>query len=114
VVEHVGRQVGDLQARGPVGGRVDQRIHAPVRSLVRFDQGLDRIRVGHVRRHRLDDDPVGAQLLGRRRELALVAPGDRDRVPLLAQRAGQRLPDPARPAGDQPRPRRHGPEPIEA
>ena len=79
-----------------------------LRASVGFHELLDRALVGEVGGDRLGRAPLAAELVRRRCELLRVAAGDRDRVTLLPERPGQRVADPARAPGDQPRPRRHG------
>jgi hypothetical protein len=107
-VEQLGRQLRQRDATGRVRRGVDERVHARVRAHVGLDQPPDCLLVGDVGGYRLDHDALAPQLCGRGPKLALVAPGDRHRVALLAEDTRERLADPARPAGDESRPSRHG------
>jgi hypothetical protein len=105
-VEHRRRQLRERHAAAPVGRRVDEHVHSPVRGLVRRHDPCDGLLVADVPRCGLHR---AAQLLRRRRELGGVAPRDGDRVALLDEHAGERLPDPAPAAGDQGCSLRHRP-----
>ena len=62
-VEHLGRHLRQRHPTARVRRGVDERVHAPVRGLVRRDDPGDGVLVADVTRRGLDLDPVAAQLL---------------------------------------------------
>ena len=85
----------------PDPGVVDQHVEAAVGLAVLGEDADHVLLVGHVGGDALHLDAVGAQPLGRGLQLLRAAGGDGQRVALLAQRPGDRQPDPARCPRDQ-------------
>ena len=94
-VEPLGLDLADGGADAQPGV-VDQHVQPSVGVPVALDDRLDRVLLGQIRRHRLDGDAGGAQLLGGGLELLRPPRGDGQVVALLGEHLGDRQSDPAR------------------
>jgi hypothetical protein len=74
-VEHLGRHLRQRHAARSVRRGLDERVHPPMRGLMRRDDPRNRVLVADVTGRRVDLDSLAAQLLRRGREPALVAAG---------------------------------------
>jgi hypothetical protein len=79
---------------------VDQHVEAPEPLPVPRHDVADRLVVGHVGRDVLDVVPLRTQRLRRLLERVGLAGAEREPVPLLAERLGEREPDAAGGSGD--------------
>jgi hypothetical protein len=75
-------------------GVVDEHVEPSVPLAVACDHLPHALLRGHVRHDVLHGEPPGAQPLGGVLERVRPARGDRQQVALLAERLGQRVPDP--------------------
>jgi hypothetical protein len=82
-------------------GVVDQRVEAAVGFPVLGEDTDHVLLVGHVGGDALDLEPTGTQLFGGGLELLRPSRRDSQGVALLAERTGDRQPDPARGPSDQ-------------